>query len=70
MSQEICFTVKNHLPEEIVWPKTFLLARAQTWKKFVHFRDPTLEFSIISAKYPTKTQQYRHITTINDRFFL
>ena len=38
----------------------------QTWKKFVSFRDPSLEFIMISAKYPTKNQQFRHFTQIDD----
>ena len=42
----------------------------QTWKKFVSFRDPSLEFIIISAKYPTKNQQFRHFTQIDDWFLL
>ena len=42
----------------------------QTWKKFFSFRDPSLEFIIISAKYPTKNQQFRHFTQIDDWFLL
>ena len=42
----------------------------QTCKKFVSFRDPSLEFIIISAKYPTKNQQFRHFTQIDDWFLL
>ena len=44
--------------------------KIQTWKKFVSFRDPSLEFIIISAKYPTKNQQFRHFTQIDDWFLL
>ena len=45
-------------------------APCQTCKKFVSFRDPSLEFIIISAKYPTKNQQFRHFTQIDDWFLL
>ena len=48
----------------------YFLSGIQTWKKFVSFRDPSLEFIIISAKYPTKNQQFRHFTQIDDWFLL
>ena len=37
----------------------------QICKKFVWFWDPTSEFSIISAKSPTKINKFRHRESIN-----
>ena len=57
------FTTWNH--------KADMLGRlSQTWKKLVCFHDPNSRFSIISAQYPSKNEQFRHSSLINDRLLL
>ena len=84
-SPVVYYAVIYHIECDMLWEVSYTTTRwrlatyqgprgisrfLQTCKKFVSFRDPSLEFIIISAKYPTKNQQFRHFTQIDDWFLL